>query len=79
MTGTITIDNLGNVLQDGIPIGYYDEGKCYMLADDSEMICPALPQNFAPAVIKSKPTYWWVAFVAFGVLVIFIAWFINRK
>lgn len=78
MMGTRTIDNFGNLLENGQPIGYYDSGKCYLLSDNSETSCPDLPQNFAPAEIKATPTYYWVALLVFCALVIFIAWWINR-
>lgn len=75
------IDGLGNVLEDGQYIGYYDATtKTCALLDGTPILCPTgNAKDIQPVVVESTPTYWWVLLIVFSVLVILLGWWINRK
>lgn len=74
------INNFGALYSGENPVGYYDDDlkKCY-LNDGTVIKCPENNPSLAIPEIKSTRTYWWVLVVVAIVLILFFAWFINRK
>lgn len=78
---TIWVDSLGNLLRGSEYIGFYDSvtGKCELM-DGTEVSCPDVSQAAQQQkTIQSTQTYWWVLVIVFSLVVIFFAFWLNRK
>lgn len=75
----MTIDNQGNLIENNNYIGFYDSltGEC-KLFDGTLVVCPNIPTTIQQNIVQDKPTYYWLLLVLFSLLVVFIAWYINR-
>ncbi|WP_052592693.1 hypothetical protein [Aureispira sp. CCB-QB1] len=74
------IDKHGNLLEGSQYIGFYDSiTQTCELYDGTSVVCPSFDSSeLQQKVVRDKPTYYWVLLVLFCLLVLFIAWYINR-
>ena len=76
---SLTIDNVGNLLQNGVAVGFYDlDTQSCRLYNGALVACPEIKGEIFQPIIASKKSYWWVLLLVFILVVIVFAWFINK-
>lgn len=74
-----SIDGLGNVLdRQGNPIGFIDEGQCYLL-DGTIIPCPEQNRQTNTPTVVAKQSYWWLVIVVFILMLALGLYFYSSK